>query len=170
MRRLSLCLALIALVVVVLADRAAAQIPPRATLAKASAAARVLVGTPEIEGDRAAAVAIGHGLRGRLAQVAGSRYQVVSRDAMNNVLTQSGYEADQALDPTTLAALAAQFKASLVVSSRVGAAADGRLSVTVSMGRPDGSDTSTEELVQAEGQSAEAFGAALADRLKSHLN
>ncbi len=151
-----------------------AQIPPRKTVTVASAGGvrRLLVATPAIENgaEAAPAVELAEGLRLRLAQAAGGRYQVVSREALNRVLTGSGYEADAPLGDAAIRALGTQVQAAYVVSASIHLEADGRLSVTASLAPPSAAEPTRQTLTQESGQSLSAFAAVLAETLLHGIN
>lgn len=159
---------LLVLLVAVLASGARAQIPPKrtTTVATATAENRLLVSTLAVEGIEAAAgVAVSDGLRRRFAQLAGGRYQVLTRDAVNSALSQFGYAADDILPLAAVQVLAAQLKAAFVVAGRVEAAEAGRVRASATFSRRDGSGRTEVAAAQGEGQSPEAFGAVLAEQL-----
>lgn len=145
-----------------------AQIPPRKTVALASAGGspRVVVGTPFISGDAGPAIRIGQALRDRLSRLMGAKYQVVSRESLNGLLVASGYGPDAPLADAMARALASQFKATLVVSATVVPEADGRLTVTASLAPPSDASPPQVTVTQSEGQSLEALGSAVAERLR----
>lgn len=156
------------LLTIALVPGLAAQIPPKRTTAVAAAAAdnRLLVSTLAVEGiEVATGVAVSEGVRRRFAQLAGGRYQVLSRDAVNGALLQFGYAADDILPLAAVQVLAAQLKAAFVVAGRVESAGDGRLHASASFARRDGSGRTEVAAIQAEGQTPEALGAALAEQL-----
>ncbi len=163
MRTVALLLGLAA----VLPGALAGQIPPKRTTTVAAASDnRLLVSTLAVDGlEAAAAVAVSDGLRRRFAQLAGGRYQVLTREAVNGALTQFGYAADDILPMAAVQVLAAQLKASFVVAGRLEAAEAGRVRASASFARRDGSDRTEIAGAQGEGQSPEAFGALLAEQL-----
>lgn len=149
---------------------AQAQIPPKKAAAVAAVTEnRLLVSTLAVDGvEPAAGVAVSAGLRDRLAQLVGGRYQVLSRETVNGALVQFGYAADDILPPVAIQVLAGQLKAGFVVAGRVESEA-GHLRASASLARRDGSGATEVAAVQGEGQTPEAFGAALAERLVAQL-
>lgn len=161
-------LTLLLLLVAVLAPGSQAQIPPKRTTAVAAASSenRLLVSTLAVDGIEAvAAVAVSDGLRRRFAQLSGGRYQVLSREAVNSALSQFGYAADDILPMAAVQVLAAQLKAAYVVAGKVEGGEPGRVRASASFARRDGSGRTEISAAQGEGQSPEAFGAALAEQL-----
>jgi len=147
-----------------------AQIPPKKTATVAAAAEnRLLVSTLAVDGVEAtASVAVSTGLRERLAQLVGGRYQVLSRETVNGALEQFGYAADDILPPVAVQVLAGQLKARFVVAGRVEGQA-GHLRASASFAHRDGSGATEVAAVQGEGQTPEALGAALAEQLFAHI-
>jgi TolB-like protein len=149
-----------------------AQIPPRRALASASGALRVVVPTPVTEEtvDRSAAIDLAQGFRERLAQHLAGKFQIVSRDALNKVLASSGYEADAPLGEAAVRALGTQLQAAFVFAGSLRHGADGKLTVSASLASPSESAPHRVSLTQAEGQDVTAFGAALAEQLKTEIH
>jgi hypothetical protein len=148
-----------------------AQIPPRRTLASNAGALRVLVATPAIEEgvDRAKAIDLAQGVRARLAQNLGGKYQMVSRDALNKLLTSSGYDADAPLSEAAVRALGTQVQAAFVFAGSIRQEADGRLTVSASLAPPSEQTPHRVTLTQGDGQDAAAIGTALAEQFKAEL-
>jgi hypothetical protein len=165
-------LTLLLLLVAVQTTGSQAQIPPKRTTAVAAGSSenRLLVSTLAVDGiEAAAAVAVSDGLRRRFAQLSSGRYQVLSREAVNSALAQFGYAADDILPLAAVQVLAGQLKAAFVVAGKVEAAEAGRVRASASFARRDGSGRTEIAGAQDAGQSPEAFGAALAERLYASI-
>ena len=151
----------------------AAQIPPRkaVTVATTSGVRRLLVATPEVETgvELARAVELAEALRQRLIRGVGGKYQVVSREALNRMLTSSGYEADAPLSEAAVRALGTQLQAAYVVCATVRVEADGRLSVAASLAPPAEANPTRQTMAQESGQSLSQVAAALADQLLNRV-
>jgi hypothetical protein len=148
-----------------------AQIPPKNVVLAKVASNRVLVANPVLGAPAGAGpvLEIGQGLRGELARIVAGRYQVISRDGMNTALRQFGYQPDASLDQATAGALATSFRAVFFVTATLADEGQGRFKVIARLARTgEGSGTEV-NLAQAEGQTPEAFGAAIARALKPSI-
>ncbi len=162
---------LVLILALVLPTSICAQIPPRKTVASAAGVARIVVATPNFEAgvERSAALEVAQGFRDRVVSSLGSKYQMVSREVLNKVLTSSGYEADVPLSDAAVRALATQMQAALVFSGTLKQEADGRLTASATFAPPASDSPRRVSLTQDPGQNATAFGAALAEQLVADL-
>lgn len=159
------------LVAVVLACPAlAAQIPPRRTVAVASAAARILVTVPTAEGGLPAAMGtdLAAAFRRHLSRVVGGRYQLVAAETLNGVLAASGYEADAPLGAAAARAVGAQLKATLVLYSAITMVGPGQLAVTAAL-TPPGQPGEPVRVLQEPGTDVDALARAVVSALEGEL-
>lgn len=142
-----------------------AQLPPRKTVTAAvDPSSRLLVATATVAGDctPAESVTFSVALRAKLAKLVEGKVTVITRDKMNEALKTFGYPADEVLADAEVAGVANALKAGNVVTAKLTKGADGKLAVVATV-KGKGDVTAT----QADGQTAAAFGEAVADLLKA---
>lgn len=153
-------------------EAATAQIPPRrtVTVAVASTTSRIVVSTPVTEGSVPAEVGLEFGttLRARVGRLTAGRYQVVTRETLNGVLKQSGYEADAPLSTAAARAVGTQLRAALVLHVILAEARPGQLVATATLGPPDAAREAV-RVEQEAGQGIDAFAAAVVKALEAEL-
>ncbi len=166
--RLTRALSAAAACVLVLAGDLPAQLRPnRNVQARVNTNPRLLVATPHVFAtqDSAAAVRVGHGMRNRLINQAERWYNVLTREQMNEALTQYAYPIDAVLPPPVARTLANALTARAMVSSTMTRDASGRYTIAARLtGLNDGAGHLI-TLVQAPNQGLEDFGAAAANAL-----
>ncbi|HSC59024.1 MAG TPA: hypothetical protein VLC11_05635 [Gemmatimonadales bacterium] len=161
MRRTGVVLA--GLVLVGAVAPVAAQIPIQQR--EVNNAPRLLVANPSIDraSDSAASVAIGDGMRQRMAHVVSDRFVVVSRKEMGDALDQFGFPRDAILSPEVARKLAPALNARTLVTSVLGKDGGSRFRLVARFAGLSDAAGNTVVVVQAPGQSLEAFGASGAD-------
>lgn len=162
--------ALAGLMIVGAAGAASAQLPPRKTTTVAAsqidASSRVLVATAVVEGEAtpADAVAFSNAMRTAVTKAVDGKLTVVTRERMNEALKTFGYNADEILPDAPVQALADQLKTGKLVTAKL-TKTGGKLSAVATV-KGKGDVTATQE----DGQSAAAFGEAVAQLVKANLN
>lgn len=160
-------LAPIALLALVVALPAAAQIPSGARRlgAPVAAAPKLMVATPFafVEADSAFAVQVGDALRSRMERVSGNTYRVVPQEQMQSALVQYGYPPDAILNAVVARVLAQQLQARVLLASSLGKNESGVYVVTSRLAGVNDDAGNVVVVRQAPGQSAKQFGEAIAD-------
>ncbi len=157
---------------VVLAAPVSGQIPSGAGRSGiVRAAPRMMVATPYVfsSADSVAAVALGADLRDRMERSAGSNFQVISREQMNEALVQWGYPQDAILDNNVSLLFAKQLNARTLVLSAMTRESDGRFSVTTRFAGVNGDAGYVVSRTQEPGESLEDFAKDLADDFKDPI-
>lgn len=166
--RLTRALSTAAACVLVLAGELPAQLRPnRNTPARVNTNPRLLVATPHVfaSQDSAAAVRVGNGMRNRLSGQTDRWFNVVTREQMNDALTQYAYPIDAVLPPPVARTLAVALTARAMVSSTMTRDAGGRYTVHARLAGL--SDDAGHLVVVSQGaaQNLEDFGSAAANAL-----
>jgi len=157
---------------VVLAAPVSGQIPSGAGRSGiVRAAPRMMVATPYVfsSADSVAAVALGADLRDRMERSAGSNFQVISREQMNEALVQWGYPQDAILDNNVSLLFAKQLNARTLVLSAMTRESDGRFSVTTRFAGVNDDAGYVVSRTQEPGESLEDFAKDLADDFKDPI-
>lgn len=127
----------------------------------------IMVANPFVaaSADSASAVAVGGGMRERLARSVGSSWSVLSRRQMNDALVQFGYAPDAILLPATAQKLATQLTAKVYITSTMQKGSGGKFTVAARLvaGREDAGYVVT--VAQAADQDLVEFGESIGDRL-----
>lgn len=157
---------------VVFASPASGQIPSGAGRSGVvRAAPRMMVATPYVfaSADSAAAVALGADLRERMDRAAGSNFQVIPREQMNEALVQWGYPQDAILDNNVSTLFAKQLNARTLIVSAMNREQDGRYSVTTRFAGVNDDAGYVVSRTQAAGETLEDFAKDLADEFKDPI-
>ncbi len=135
------------------------------------AADRMMVATPYVfaSADSAAAVAVGSDLRERMNRAAGSNFQVISREQMNEALVQWGYPQDAILTNNVSLLFAKQLNARTIVLSAMSREQDGRFSMTTRFAGVNDDAGFVVRRTQAVGETLEEFAKDLADEFKDPI-
>ena len=136
-------------------------------------AIRVMVAIPYASStsDSAAAVAIGSGMRTKLASVAGSDYTIVSDSIMNTALEQFGYPRNAILSPPNALILAKQIPGTKGIITSTLTRQDGApFSMTSRFFGVQSDAGVVESAQQTPGEKLEAFGARAAEAFKPAFN
>ena len=157
---------------VVLAAPVSGQIPSGAGRSGiVRAAPRMMVATPYVfsSADSMAAVTLGADLRDRMERSAGSNFQIISREQMNEALVQWGYPQDAILDNNVSLLFAKQLNARTLVLSAMTRESDGRFSVTTRFAGVNDDAGYVVSRTQEAGESLEDFAKDLADDFKDPI-
>ena len=156
---------------VVLAAPVSSQIPSGGGGGVVRAAPRMMVATPYVfsSADSAAAVALGVDLRDRMERSAGSDFQIIHREQMNEALIQWGYPADAILDNNVSLLFAKQLNARTIVISAMNRESDGRFSVTTRFAGVNDDAGFVVSRTQSAGETLEDFAKDLADDFKDPI-
>jgi len=135
------------------------------------AAPRMMVATPYVfaSADSSAAVALGTDLRDRMGRAAGSNFQVIPREQMNEALVQWGYPQDAILNNTVSTLFAKQLNARTMVFSVMSREQDGRFSVTTRFAGVNDDAGYVVRQTQSAGETLEDFAKELADQFKDPI-
>ena len=157
---------------VVLAAPISSQIPSGAGRSGiVRAAPRMMVATPYVfaSADSAAAVALGADLRDRMERAAGSDFQIIPREQMNEALVQWGYPQDAILDNNVSLLFAKQLNARTIMLSAMNRESDGRFSVTTRFAGVNDDAGFVVSRTQSPGETLEDFAKDLADDFKDPI-
>lgn len=128
---------------------------------------RLLVATPHVFAaqDSAAAVRVGNGMRNRLITQTDRWFNVLTRDQMNEALTQYAYPIDAVLPPPVARTLASTLQSRALVMSTMTRDASGRYTIQARLVGINDDAGHLVTLSQAPNQSPEDFGQAAANAL-----
>jgi len=141
--------------------------PNRNAAARANPNPRLLVATPHVfaAADSAAAVRVGNGMRNRLIGQAERWFNVLTRDQMNDALSQYAYPTDAVLPPQVARTLASALTARAMLLSTMTRSADGRFTIAARLVGTNDAAGHLIVLAQAPNQAFEEFGVATANAL-----
>jgi hypothetical protein len=141
-----------------------AQIPIRSNGAVQANAPRLMVATPYTDraADSATAVTIGNAMRTRFTRVAGTTFNVLTREQMNKALGEFSYPADAILNRESARRLSAALQSRTMLFAEVGRES-GRLKVRARLAGLSEDAGNTITVFQGQGQSLQQFGEAVAN-------